>query len=44
MVVLDHVALVGFPERPATPTRLIGIVLIVGGVALVQFSGAAKEP
>lgn len=43
-VVLDHFALVGFPERPATPTRLIGIVLIVGGVALVQFSGAAKEP
>jgi bacterial/archaeal transporter family-2 protein len=43
-VVLDHFALAGFPERPATPARLAGIVLIVCGVALVQFSGGAKAP
>jgi bacterial/archaeal transporter family-2 protein len=43
-VVLDHFALVGFPERPATPARLLGVVLVVAGVALVQFSGSAKAP
>ncbi len=43
-VVLDHFALAGFPERPATATRLVGIVLIVAGVALVQFSAGAKAP
>lgn len=43
-VVLDHFALVGFPERSATPARLAGIVLIVAGVALVQFSGAREVP
>jgi bacterial/archaeal transporter family-2 protein len=41
-VVFDHFALVGFAERPATPARVIGVVLIVADVALVQFSGAPK--
>ena len=43
-VVLDHFALAGFPERPATSVRLVGVVLVVAGVALVQFSGGAKAP
>jgi bacterial/archaeal transporter family-2 protein len=43
-VALDHFALIGFAERPATPGRLIGMVLVVGGVLLVQFSGAPKSP
>jgi transporter family-2 protein len=43
-VAFDHFGLVGFPERPATPLRLLGIALVVVGVALVQFIGQPKGP
>lgn len=41
-IMLDHFALVGFAERPASAGRLLGMVLVVAGVVLVQFSGAPK--
>lgn len=43
-VAFDHFALAGFAERPATPLRLLGIALVVVGVALVQFTGQPKAP
>ena len=34
-LVLDHYGLVGFPKRPITPTKLLGAVVLLAGVALV---------
>jgi transporter family-2 protein len=35
-LLLDHYGWVGFAEHPLSPPRLIGALLIVGGVILVQ--------
>lgn len=35
-LVLDQFGWVGFAEHPVSPLRLLGAVLVVGGVALVQ--------
>ncbi|WP_342640232.1 DMT family transporter [Rhodoligotrophos ferricapiens] len=42
-VLIDHFALIGFESRPATLARLAGILLIVAGVVLVQFSGREQD-
>jgi transporter family-2 protein len=34
-LVVDHFGIVGFPEHGVTPSRLVGIVLLVAGVVLV---------
>jgi len=34
---LDHFGLLGYPVHPASVSRIIGVVMIVGGVALVRF-------
>lgn len=34
-VLLDHYGLIGFPVRPATVAKIIGIALIAAGVSLV---------
>jgi bacterial/archaeal transporter family-2 protein len=36
-VVIDQYGWVGFKEHPATPGRVVGMVLVAGGVALVRF-------
>lgn len=33
---LDHFALVGFPSRPLTMTRIMGLLLLLGGTLLVR--------
>ena len=35
-MLLDHFGAVGFAERPVTPLRLIGALLLVAGVLLVR--------
>ena len=35
-LVLDHFGLIGFPRRPAELTRVIGVVLLRGGMYLIQ--------
>lgn len=35
-IVLDHFGLVGYPVHPVNMLRLFGVVLLVGGVALVS--------
>ena len=35
-VLLDHFGAVGFAERPVTPLRLVGALLLVAGVLLVR--------
>ena len=35
-VVLDRFGAVGFPEHPITAGRIVGLVLVVAGVALVR--------
>ena len=35
-LLLDHFGLLGFPHQPASPLRLTGILLIIGGVLLVR--------
>ena len=35
-VLLDHFALVGFPEHPVSPLRLVGIGLLFAGAWLVR--------
>ena len=36
-LLVDHFGWVGFEENPITPGRLLGIALVVAGVALVRF-------
>lgn len=38
-VLIDHFGWIGFENRPATLGRLAGLLLVVAGVVLVQFSG-----
>lgn len=35
-VLLDHFGAVGFAERPVTPLRLVGALLLVAGVLMVR--------
>ena len=34
-LIVDHYGAIGFPQNPITPTRLVGAVLLVGGVILI---------
>ena len=42
-LVLDHFGLFGLVERQMTLPRVIGAVLLVAGVALIQFSGTPAK-
>ena len=35
-IVLDHFGLVGYPEHPVNALRLLGVVMLIGGVALIS--------
>jgi bacterial/archaeal transporter family-2 protein len=35
-VILDHFGLVGYQQQSLTPGRLIGVLLVIGGVILIQ--------
>lgn len=37
-LLLDHFGLFGLAERPLTTPRILGALLLMGGVALIQFS------
>lgn len=37
-LVLDHFGLFGLVERQLTTPRVLGALLLIGGVALIQFS------
>jgi bacterial/archaeal transporter family-2 protein len=37
-LLVDHFGWVGFDEQPITPLRVVGVLLLAGGVALVRFS------
>ena len=39
-LVLDHFGLFGLVERQLTAPRLLGVLMLIGGVALIQFSAA----
>lgn len=36
-LLLDHFALMGLPEQPITPGRLLGVTLVVAGVVCVKY-------
>jgi transporter family-2 protein len=36
-LVLDHFALMGLPEQPITPGRVLGAVLVVAGVVCIKY-------
>jgi len=36
-LVLDHFALMGLPEQPLTPGRVLGAVLVVAGVVCIKY-------
>ncbi len=36
-LVLDHFALMGLPEQPLTPGRVVGAVLVVAGVVCIKY-------
>lgn len=42
-VVLDHFGLFGLVERQLTAPRLLGVLMLIGGVALIQFSAAPAK-
>jgi transporter family-2 protein len=35
-LVVDHYGVIGFPEAPITPARLVGAALLIGGVLLIM--------
>jgi transporter family-2 protein len=35
-LVVDHFGIIGFPQTPATPARLLGAALLVAGVLLIM--------
>jgi bacterial/archaeal transporter family-2 protein len=37
-LLIDHYGWVGFDEQPITVLRVVGVLLLAGGVALVRFS------
>jgi transporter family-2 protein len=37
-LLVDHFGWVGFEEHPVTPLRVVGVLLLAGGVALVRLS------
>lgn len=39
-LLLDHFGLFGLVERQLTAPRLLGVLMLIGGVALIQFSTA----
>jgi len=43
-VVLDHFGWVGYHVRTITPTRIIGIVLLIAGVILIERSTVFHSP
>lgn len=43
-IVLDHFGLMGLTQRPVSLPRIVGIVLILGGVLLVQYTPGAAKP
>lgn len=43
-LLLDHFGLFGLVERQLTAPRLLGVLMLIGGVALIQFSAAPTRP
>lgn len=37
-VFLDHFALMGLPEQPLTPGRVVGALLVVGGMLCIKYA------
>lgn len=35
-LVVDHYGVIGFPQSPVTPARVLGVVLLVAGVLLIM--------
>ncbi|MBI6605391.1 MULTISPECIES: DMT family transporter [Pseudomonas] len=42
-LMLDHFGLFGLAERQLTTPRVVGALLLMGGVALIQFGGAPAK-
>ena len=42
-LLLDHFGLFGLAERQLTTPRVVGALLLMGGVALIQFGGAPAK-
>ncbi|MGX9759584.1 DMT family transporter [Pseudomonas shahriarae] len=42
-LLLDHFGLFGLVERQLTAPRLLGVLMLIGGVVLVQFSSAPAK-
>ena len=42
-LLLDHFGLFGLVERHLTAPRLLGVLMLIGGVALIQFSAAPAK-
>lgn len=43
-VALDHFGVLGFPHRPVDLSRMVGAMLIIGGVFTVQLSAQPRPP
>ena len=42
-MIIDHYGLMGMERSPATLQRVLGVVLIVGGVAVFRLGGSAAS-
>ena len=42
-VVIDHFGLMGFPEKPVSLARLVGVALIIGGMVITQIAKTKAE-
>jgi transporter family-2 protein len=43
-LVIDHYGLLGMPTSPATLQRVLGVVLVAAGVAVLRLSGGGASP
>lgn len=43
-IVVDHFGLMGLAEKPINLAKIAGVMLILGGVVLVQSASSPKTP
>ncbi|MEM8834325.1 MAG: DMT family transporter [Planctomycetota bacterium] len=43
-LLIDQFGIAGYPQRPITPMRLVGVLLLIAGVIVIERSLAAPKP
>lgn len=43
-LIIDQFGIAGYPQRPITPLRIVGVLLLIAGVIVIERSLAAPKP